>query len=266
MKPTNKARLQLHETADYSKFLFNDVQRVDDRLDKHIQNLAQSMQTWGFLPSKPVHVIHDGGKLRIIDGHNRFAAAKLAKVAVIYQIGEAKEKGAMVDINHNTKKWTYRNYIHSYAVKGNAHYITLLEYIKAGIPVMPAVSLLMGQAANSGNKLETIPHGKFTVKTTKECDALLAVFTNAPQVCSEIRSTNYIMAISALTPLEEFELAVFLDKLNRNPLALVKAANRKQALDTIQEIYNYQSRNKIPLSFLAEKRLAERSAAKPKAA
>ncbi len=264
MKPTNKARLQLHETSDYAKFLFNQVQRVDDRLDKHIQNIAISMQTWGFLPSKPIHTVNENGKLRIIDGHNRFAAAKHAKIPVIYQIGEAREKAAMVDINHNTKKWTNRDYINSYAMKGNPNYITLLKYIKAGLPVIPAASLLFGQAANSGNLKDKIPRGEFIVKTTEEVDALLSVFAKAPEVCTEIRSMNYIMAVSALTPLSAFDLDVFLEKLTKNPLALTKAANRKQALETIQDIYNYQSRNKVPLAFLAEQRLAERNAAKPR--
>lgn len=266
MKPTSKARLQLHETADYGKFLTNEVQRVNDKLDKHVRNIALSMQTWGFLPSKPIHTVNENGKLRIIDGHNRFAAAKLAKIPVVYQVGEARERDAMVDINHNTKKWTNRDYINSYALKGNQHYITLLKYIKAGIPVIPACSLLIGHAANSHNNRDAIPNGTFQVKTTKECDALLEVFTKAPRVCSEIKSINYIYALTAMMPLDSFDLSIFLEKLERNPLALTKAANRKQALDTIQEIYNHQSRNKVPLSFLAEQRLSERNAVKPKCA
>lgn len=264
MKATPKARLQLHETRDYSKFLFNEVQRVDDRLDKHIRNLAISMQTWGFLPSKCIHVVNDSGKLRIIDGHNRYAAAKLAGIPLIYQVGEAKERDAMVAINHNTRKWTARDYVNSYAIKGNQHYITLLHYVTAGLPVMVAASLLYGRSAKGGNINNCIAVGKFEVKTTRDCDLLLEVFKNIPDACNEIKSLAYITALTALFHLPDFDPDIFLEKLTRNPLGLVKAANRKQALESIQDIYNHQSRNKIPLAFLAEKHLAECSIIKPK--
>ena len=263
-KPTDKARLQLHETTDFTKFLFNKVQRAtDDRLIKHIKELAISMQTWGFIPSKCIHVINDHGKLRVIDGHNRLEAAKRAGVPVIYQVGNAKESAAFIDLNRITKTWTMRDYVASFAQQGLPDYVTLLGYINLGIPLTVAAGLLSNQAAASGgNYSKIIPKGEFRVKTTESCDMLLRLFQDAPKAATEIKSRAYIYAITAMFPLEEFDLTTFMKKLENNPLSLVKAANRDQAMDTVEQIYNHQSRSRAPLAFLAKQRLAANNAIK----
>ena len=265
-KPTDKARLQLHETTDYTKFLYNKVQRAtDDRLVRHIKEIALSMQTYGFLPSKCIHVVSEYGKLRVIDGHNRLEAAKRAGVAVIYQVGHAKEAAAFIDINRITKTWTLRDYVESFAQQGAPDYMTLLGYVKLGIPLTVASGLLYGHTSASSMKVSTIiPKGEFKVKTTASCDMLLKLFKEAPKAATEIKSMAYIGAISAMFPLEEFDLTTFLRKLENNPLSLVKAANRDQAMDTVEQIYNHQSRSRAPLAFLAKQRAAALCAIKAK--
>jgi hypothetical protein len=266
-KPTDKARLQLHETTDYTKFLYNKVQRAtDDRLIRHIKEIALSMQTYGFLPSKCIHVVNEYGKLRVIDGHNRLEAAKRAGIAVIYQVGHAKEAAAFIDINRITKTWTLRDYVESFAQQGFPDYITLLGYVKLGIPMTVAGGLLSGNsAASSGPTSKSIPKGEFKVKTTASCDMLLKLFQEAPKAATELKSMAYIAAISAMFPLEEFDLTTFLRKLELNPLSLVKAANRDQAMDTVEQIYNHQNRSRAPLAFLAKQRIAASNPVKARA-
>jgi hypothetical protein len=218
------------------------------------------MRAWGYLASKPIHVVREGSKLRVIDGHHRMEAARLAKVAVIYQIGEAKEADAMVDINRNTKSWTTRNYVDAYAMKGNQHYITLLAYVKKGVPMNVAASLLYGHAASSNNTREIIPYGQFEVRDTSVIEALVGFLQNAPAECKELRTTSYIAAVTSMMAVPEFDLDVLLKKITNNPRAIVKVACRDQALEVIEEIYNHRSFSKTNFAFLAKQILDSRSA------
>ncbi len=274
MKPkpikVNAGRLTLHESSDLSLFLWNKVQRIEGegqrKLEAHIRDIALSMKTWGFLASKPVHVVREGLKLRVIDGHNRMEAAKLAKVPVIFQVGDAKEAGAMLDINRNTKVWTMRNYADAHARKGNLHFIKLLQYVKQGIPLNMAASLMLGHGAVSGVGRDLIPSGTFTVKTTTVIDSLVDFLKRVPPSCKEMRSNSYMAAIALMTEVDGFDINVFLRKLLANERALVKVACRDQALEVIEDIHNYRSFNKPNLAHTAKRIMAERNANRPKAA
>jgi len=81
--------MKLETTTNYNRFSKNPEQRTISEL--HANNIAKSMMTAGFLPSKPIQCYKKGDGLIIVDGHHRFEAAKSIGIPVYFFV-EADEE------------------------------------------------------------------------------------------------------------------------------------------------------------------------------
>ena len=66
----------------------------------------------------------------VIDGQNRLAAAKYLSVPIRYFINEDANMETVIEDNTNRKNWSLKDFVKSYAARGNQNYISLAELME----------------------------------------------------------------------------------------------------------------------------------------
>jgi hypothetical protein len=248
--------MKLEKTKDYTLFISNSEQRPVD--DRHAKRIGESIDLFGFLPSKPLQCYRKGSKLVLVDGHHRLAGARAVGADVYYVVEEKESQQTMAAENLLVKKWSAMDFIRLYASRGLSDYKELLRYQESGIPLTMAASMLIGEGAGSSNAGPSISSGKFKIKTREVIDKLLSLFDQFEGRAPAIKSRPFISLFSKCIFTPEFDFEVFEHKLSLNPTMLDKTSNEDQMMRQIEDIYNWSSREKIPLAFLVSKNSKER--------
>lgn len=257
-------QLQIASTDKYDSFKEHGEQ---PQLNAgHVKKLMASMSKNGFIAAKPIHVYRDGAHFRIIDGHNRFYAARALKIPVFYVVGEKAESSVIADVNTAARVWPLSAFVNMYVKRGIKDYIKLANYAAQGINLARAASMLVGEAAGSYNVGETIRKGAFKIKTTYIIDEVLrirkAIAPHAPLIADGV----FTHALSVLLQLKGFDPDVLIRRLEMNPRMLEKCATKDQAFDLLEAIYNYRSQDKANIAFQAREYIRQNTVAKNKAA
>ena len=250
--------MKLLQTKNYDMFVSNPLQR-EFRI-QHVTDLAEKMKNQGYLVSSPISVSKlPNGKLQNNTGHHRVPAAKIAGVPVYYIIEHAWTAKELVAEGVTSKGWTCTAAAQTFAGDNMRDYITLMNYVKGGIPMRMAASMLRGEHAASGNCFNLVKDGTFKIKTTKHINEVLNAISALKEVAPESGSHVFIAALSAALLIPDFSAEQLVRKVKLYPRDLIKSKTRDQMLDVVEEIYNRQSRIKLNISFLAKAALNERN-------
>jgi hypothetical protein len=249
--------MQIQQTSDYGIFKSHGEQQT--MKPSHIKRLQSSMGRNGFIQAKPIHCYRSGKFNVIIDGHHRLAAAQSLAIPVYFVVGDKREADLIADENYAVRKWDGLAFANMFASRGLYDYVQLIAYTHRGIPFKLAMAMLAGESTDSGNQGEKLRTGAFKIKTTKSADDLLMVIDRLAPIAPEVRSRCFVVAMAALLNLPEFCPRTFISKIETNPRMLVKCATREQMFDLIEDIYNFRSRDRTPLAFLAKTFLRERN-------
>ena len=250
---------QLQSTINYSSFVRNEDQRPINSL--HVKRIAYSIRKHGYLPSKPVQVYQNGanGKFIIIDGHHRVEAARLTKSCVFFVVEHEDADESMADVNITVSKWKNEDFVRRFVNKGIPDYITLDECVRRGVPLRQAASMLIGETAGSGNFAEKLRDGTFKVKSTAQINDVLSLIEGNRNV-QTFKHSNFIKALSMCLFLKEFDFKRFSVAAKRYSHMIPNYSNCADFLKAIEEVYNYHSANKIPLTVTAQNAAKSRSA------
>lgn len=250
--------MKIETTKKYELFHFHQWQQPMST--SHVNRLRESIQKYGYLPSRPIQVCKNGDEgYKIIDGHHRFAAAKSLGLAIPFVCESPDHEDVIGDVNYIVKKWSAGSFVSLYSQKGNKHYIKLESYVSAGIPINAAASLLSGESAHSGNINSKVRAGTFKVKTTKYADAIMDVLRACGDIVPVIKSRVFIEAISILLHVEDFDVRTLIKRAKENPRMFTKCPTRNHAIQLIDEIYNFRSRTKVDLVHLAKEAMTKRN-------
>lgn len=245
----------LRDTTEYTSFVYNSEQRPVDV--KHVRDLMGSMQTFGFLPSKPVQVFQEGKKLVIIDGHHRYIAAKNLGIPVIYVCESKATSGSMAQVNGLQKTWQLKNYLAQYVKRGMEPYLELQEYNSLGFSIQQAAKMLAGLSAagyGGGKVSVSLRDGTFKIVTRDKIEIIAAFLREEGARNPAYKTTNFITAFELCLRVDDFSSEQLTRKLSANPRAITRAATVDQMLDQIEEVYNYHQQIKTPLSFGAKQK------------
>jgi len=245
-------------TKKYSDFVHNHEQRPINQ--NHVKNLIESMRLYGFLESKPIQCYRHNGKLVVVDGHHRLEAAMALGIEVCVVIESAESQDTMPAVNSIVKKWEAKDFVRLYASRGNHNYIALLEYEQMGIPISMAASMMINNAASSGNAHYQLIDGTFKIKTLEIIEEVYHLIYEFAEQCPAIRSRPFIGAISKCIMCKEFNMITFKSRLAENTSMIKKTNNEDQMLTLIESVYNHRSRNQIPLKFYVDSATRERNA------
>ena len=251
-----KQDITIQATSDYALFKPHGEQQPMN--PAHMKRIIASMKQNGFIKAKPIHCYRDGKFLRVIDGHHRVRAAQTLGLAVYYIVGGSDEADLIAPENWAVRKWGTEAFVNMYAMRGIKDYIILANYIKKGLPVAHAVSLLYGENTASGNQNNAIRTGAFKVKTTKVANDVLAIMNGLADCTDVAKSATFVGSVCILVNLEQFSGDVLVKKIKDRPRDLVRCSTRDQMIGQIEEIYNFKRQDKINLAFLAAEFLRSR--------
>lgn len=250
---------KLETSKNYAAFLPNDEQR--DIRPTHVSHLAERMGEYGFLPSKPVQCFKKGTKFVLIDGHHRLAAARQLGIPFFYVVEPESNTKTMAAVNATVKTWVLADYVRMYALRGNGDYQKLTRYAESGIPVMMAASMLHGHAAASGNVNEMVKEGTFKIRETANINRIYGMIQKFGAANPVVRHRAFIGALSDCLLTSEFDFERFERRFEENPAMIQKASNKDLQLLQLEELYNFRSRDKVPLAFAVKNNAAKRAAA-----
>lgn len=251
--------MKLEKTTNYSMFVKNPEQRPID--ERHAKRIGENMQHVGYLPSKPIQCYKKGAKLVVVDGHHRLAAAKSLGIPIFYVIESDRSQQTMAAENLLVKKWSGIDFVRLYAARGIQSYKTLLYYVDRGIPHNMAASMMINNSASSGNANTAIQNGTFKIKSTEQIEMVDSILQEFGNKCPAIRSKMFISAISKCILWNGFNYDLFVRRLRENAGMIEKTSNEEQMLTQIEAVYNYRSRQPVPLKFHVEEATKARNLA-----
>src|SRR5574343_1880907 len=256
MKKTRETP-KLRATRDYSMFENYELNRDIEK----VKRLRESMKRYGFIPALPCYVIRNGnGKLRIKSGHHRAAVAQELGLPIYFVI--ADDSASIYELESSTRPWSTKDFLISHIRSGkNEDYLKVLDYHeKTGIGIQNCISLVAGECAGSNNHMSKFKEGNFKSGDFRHAAMVKDVILHMKQAGIDFaHQTLVVNAISKVLMLKEFDAQLFKHKITTFSALFVKKQNLQQYLELIEEIYNFrQSKQRLPIAFLAEQRSRER--------
>jgi len=250
--------LKILESDNYERFEMLPFNRDV----KKIKYLEASMKQHGWLDPYPLHVQQDeNGKLKIKAGHHRFFVARKLGITIKYVISE--DNASIYELEKATNRWLPVDYLDSFCRLGKPDYIAVKKYCEeTGICIHQAIGILGGQSAGSGgNFLPLFKTGNYKIKKNDtQAETIKEIILHLKNLGIEFYHTPALVSvISKILWIEEFDVDQFKNKLKVFRGSIEKKGNIDQYLDMVEDIYNRQSRTKVPVKFLAIEACARRS-------
>lgn len=250
----------LHVTKNYSLFELHGFNRNAHK----VTALVNSMEKHGYLPPYPLHVIRNGrGKLRIVAGQHRFIAARQIGIPVYYVVCE-DDSVTIHELEKATTRWTLQDYLESYARCNKSAYITVRDFHKrTGIGLNACLGLLGGVgSALRGPFVDDFKDGSFEIKDITRSDTV-ASLVKATQEGRFSAATHggFVNALSKIVFIPGIDISRLRANLKKYAALIEKQPSVHGYLEEIEEVYNRQRKDKLPLAFLAEEAARERQTA-----
>lgn len=253
-----KASLVSHKlltTDNYALFEVSSLNRDIVRT----KELEQSMRQHGFISAYPLHCYKgENGKLIIKAGHHRFHVAQKLGLPVWYVVSD--DDATIAALEKASRPWKCNDFFMSRVREGDEACVKVYEYCKrTSITLGQALSMFSGQAAGSQNAGEKVRNGTFAIRDTQHADDvahLVLAMRNAG--VPHYAHKSLVAAISKLLNVPEFNIDVFVSRVNSHSAMLTKCQNIEQYLNVLEKVYNHSARNRVNLAFLADKIAKER--------
>jgi len=185
--------MSIEKTKDYSKF---STLKGNRELKKFLINkIERSIMEGNMLHSNPIIV---NEKFEVIDGQHRLAVAERNELDIYYIIVPGITLNETVALNTASSGWGVRDYINSYASRGNKNYRLLQEFCERyGIaPTVAAKLMSDGRIEQGGGTSKLIKSGDFRAnrydETVKFADDFLTIKRHLPRFAG---TRNFIAAL-----------------------------------------------------------------------
>lgn len=249
---------KVYFTNDLTRFKIMGGNRIPNL--NHIRRIKSSMNENGVLMN-PIIV---NQMYEVVDGQHRLAAAKESKKGIYYIIAKNYTLKEVHTLNLNQKNWTVKDYMHGYANIGVIPYIKLKNFYENNndFNVNDCIAMCSNVSGSNNNTLfqkhrtdkkyyakEVFEEGTWKGKDFNLAQEYADKIRNIKKYYSGYNRSTFVGTIITLFSNKNFEYKNFINKLEKNPAALVDCANRAQYKLLIEEIYNFRSRNKVNLRY-----------------
>jgi hypothetical protein len=266
MHKIDRTVAQVRETNDYDKFEMYEINRNLKPNSQRFKNLVKSIKKHGFLTGCAIHCVRNGNNtLKIIQGHNRFMAAKVAEVPVKYIVSPeiTAKQISIYDLETTNKHWLMGDYHDSYVKYGSENHIEVDEFCQeTGIGISTAISLFSGYTEMGPEAREKYKKGKFHINDKSKPYIIADIVFALKEVGKKwAHNSNFVKALHSLLYVKSFDPEIFKEKAEKYSFLIEKKRDIQEFMEMIEEVYNYKTpnKNKIPLVFLAKQEADKRS-------
>nr|DAV13399.1 MAG TPA: DNA binding domain protein [Caudoviricetes sp.] len=232
---------QVYEEKDYSKFkrLENNRDVTESRKEK----LKASIASGEIL--NPIIV---NEKMEIIDGQGRYEAKKELGLPIQYVISKGAGIKECQKMNKYNTKWSYVDYIQSYAALGNENYINFQNACEK-LKCPPTKTATFANLLNGGNLTDKIQDGtlkfdeslyKYTIRNFNYFSDILEALMHQGRV-----NQSFVLASIILFDHPKYDHKKMIEQCKRYRTSFVQMARREDQVKELQRIYNMRAKNKI---------------------
>lgn len=233
-------------TSDYEQF----NRLVGNRavLTQRVNNITRSINNVGYIPA-PIIV---NEKLEVIDGQGRLEACKNINIPVNYIIIPGLSKRECISMNINQVNWHTIDYIKSYAETGSVPYIYVsdcLDIYKTAFLTNSTLKIVMYALTGKVEiSHQSIKNGELDC-TKDDYDKAIGLLDYAKKFAEYISGLAgdtyfYYMAIMFCAQCPKINNQKLLDKVTLYSIKLRPVATMHEALEQLENIYNYRSKGK----------------------
>lgn len=251
---------QVHKTNDYDKFRFISQNREPD----HVNVLVLS-----FKDRLVPNAILCNENLEIIDGQNRFLAAKQIGAPIYYYIINGLGIYDVASLNSYGKNWSMIDFIKMWAELGKEEYKKILSF-SAEFPDISLQNIvyILGNGIerqirgqyfsdttiskrdrNPGLKQSSIRSGNFKIKDIENSRFIARCIMEykpfAKPGTQIYKQSAFTMAIIRLSRDKRFDNSEVVRKVSLYPSMFYRCTTAKQYIDMLEELWNYKRRVKV---------------------
>ncbi len=243
-------------STNYNEFHF----LPSNRPALHWAKIAESVKIRNLLAYVPILVILIDGVKYIIDGQNRFMAARSLFLPVYYLIVENGLEDDMKILNLETVNWTLADFLHFYASKNIEGYVNLQKCLDScgNLTVGHAIHIWQSRKNEYRTTNEAFRGGGYifdsdAANKMREVSRILRAIEN--KGITIVNKTSLVSAISSLVGADMFEIDRMLGQIDKFcPNIWDNQANQDAYRDHLDLIYNHMQRQGKKVSFKYLKR------------
>lgn len=248
----------IQNTKDYS--IFKKLEGNRPVVNRRVNKIIASIQNVGYITS-PLIV---NEKMEVIDGQGRLEALEQLKMPVEYIIHPGIGINECIAMNINQGNWSLKDYIESYATRGNKSYQRLEQLIKE----YPLANLdVIATAALRINKITgTMVKDGSLVLTEEQCDKAVERLNYAYEIFDLVDKTavrggilNLIQVILYCYDYEEIDLKRLKEQVTKNIYVCRPWNNIDTCFNEIEELYNRNISKKVYFYTLYRQEKARRA-------
>lgn len=208
-----------------------------------VQGVIDSINTVGYVMS-PI-VVNE--KMEVIDGQARLQAFEELKLPVDFVIAYGAGVRECIYLNRRTSAWTMKDYIKSYNDLGSVPYRFLQALITA-YGVLPFQVIVYALQIREIHQ-DLLKSGKFTC-TAKDYEGarrLLDAIMEIKPILDRVGGDKRHICKAIMFALSQglVDRSTLREKLEKFWSLMFPVANIGDALDMLENVYNYRNRNKI---------------------
>jgi hypothetical protein len=250
-KKQMKTQTKIETSVKYGDFSFLVGNRpIDTSLSKY-RKVRDSLRKNGWIESFPATVIIKHNKKFLVDGQNRFTAAKELGIPVVFVT--IKQDVKISEISECTRPWSGNDYAGSHASEGNPHFKRLIAFCdKHNISACRAANLLSAKTKmmgdSSGFASAAVKDGsfKFTNDGLIYAEEVLRVCSHLPSKMRKNRAAN--AAIARILLIEEVNPDVLVQKLDANQSSVTLKATVEECIQMLESIYNKRNQHPVAIA------------------
>lgn len=241
-----------NSTTNHDLFVFVEGNRAINRAK--VDYLKKEIQRHNLLSAYPIMVKRSNNRFHVYDGQHRLQAARELKVSIYYTVREDLTMADIMGVQIGNV-WKPADYMSSYAETGNEHYANLQRFVEqTKVPITCALSILSDNVAWGGQQRDLFIAGKFKATAWDSAHHIAEILNAIGKHSRVYKDRAYVAAAIRLFRTGKFDAARFAQKLEYQSRKLVKCATSEQALEVIDEIYNFGCRASQIISLTAEVR------------
>lgn len=248
--------MKLQKTKEYSKFRLHQFNRKVDT----IKYLEESIRIYGYIPAYPLHCVRGrNSELVIKDGHHRFEVCRRLGISVYYVVCD--DIATIQELVRTINIWDQKDFLDSYVNAGMSDYVYIKNYHeRTGIPLACCVSMLAGNSAGTMKHQKVFRSGKIQLGDVSHANTVSSITKKcAENGISFATNGLFVQALSKCVWVKEFNVDEFKLKTKKYPFLFEKQRSVEDYINMIENVYNRNRKEKIPLSFLASEATRKRA-------
>lgn len=245
---TKKHKVEIDEnkiemTTDYDMFrLLKGNRSVDE---SHVVKLMKKMKQDDLFT--PILV---NERMEVIDGQHRLEARRRLSYIVPYYVQKNYGLEEVQAINSFQKPWNVADYMESYIQLGKKDY-EIYKWFRGRYKLTHTIclSLLMGGRNQDRSMSEIFKSGEFKIKDLEYAKGKAEMLEKIAPHFEGYCDRTFAAAFFDVMEKKVFEFDRFITALSNYPAKMQKMATKEQYVSAIEDLYNYNRKNKVSLRY-----------------